>query len=76
VAKNITRRNKMQKQELNIEISSDGIVTVNVKGAKGSSCLDLTKDLEESLGIVIEREKKSSFYETDELKKIYVKGER
>jgi hypothetical protein len=56
----------MKKQELDIEISSDGNVTINVQGAKGTSCLDLTKDLEESLGFVMERETKASFYEEDE----------
>jgi hypothetical protein len=68
----------MKKQELDIEISSDGTVTINVQGAKGSSCLDLTKDIEESLGLVLEREKKSSFYEKDEQENImiYYGGEK
>jgi hypothetical protein len=55
-----------QKQELEIQISEDGTVTLNVQGAKGSSCLDLTKDIEESLGVVLEREKKPSFYENEQ----------
>jgi hypothetical protein len=53
-----------RKHEIGIYISREGSVTVNVEGLKGSSCLDLTKDLEESLGAVIEREKKPGFYES------------
>lgn len=66
----------MVKQELDIEISNDGNVSINVQGAKGSSCLDLTKDLEESLGLVIEREKKSSFYEEDDHERQKIQGEK
>ncbi len=66
----------MVKQELDIEISSDGNVSINVQGAKGSSCLDLTKDPEESLGLVIEREKKSSFYEEDDHERQKIQGEK
>lgn len=66
----------MKKQELDIEISSDGTVKINVQSAKGTSCLDITKDLEESLGIVIEREKKSSFYESDDRDQIKIQGEQ
>ncbi len=54
------------KQELEISISSTGEVTVNVIGAKGKSCMDMTKDLEESLGIVTSLEKKSEFYQQEQ----------
>jgi hypothetical protein len=66
----------MKKQELEIEILNDGTVSINVQGVKGSTCLDLTKDLEESLGLVNEREKKSSFYEQDDQKNMYIQGEK
>lgn len=56
------------KQELEISITAEGEVSINVIGAKGKKCLDLTKDFEEALGIVTERETKSSFYESDETK--------
>ena len=56
----------MQKQELEIEISSKGEVTINVIGAKGKSCIDMTKDLEESLGVLKSFEKKSEFYQQEE----------
>ncbi len=64
-----------QKQELDIQIANDGTVTINVQGAKGSSCLDLTKDLEESLGLVVDREKKSSFYEQDDKEHVRIHGD-
>jgi hypothetical protein len=51
-----------QKQELEITIGNDGTVIVNVFGQKGSSCLELTQDLEESLGVLLNREKKVDFY--------------
>lgn len=54
------------KQELEISISNTGEVTVNVIGAKGRTCMDMTKELEESLGIVTSLEKKSEFYQQDQ----------
>jgi hypothetical protein len=63
------------KQELDIQISTDGKVTINVIGAKGKSCLDLTRDLEESLGAVLDRETKPSFYEREETEAVKIQGE-
>ena len=63
------------KQELEITISSDGEVSINVHGAKGSSCLDLTKEIEESIGVVTEREKKSSFYENNDAERVRIASE-
>ncbi len=54
-----------RKEELEISISNTGEVTINVIGAKGSSCVDMTKDLEESLGIMKYFERKSEFYQQD-----------
>ena len=56
----------VKKQELEISISAEGEVSINVIGAKGKKCLDLTKDFEEAIGIVTERETKPSFYESDD----------
>ncbi|GHU76840.1 hypothetical protein FACS189461_4880 [Spirochaetia bacterium] len=64
------------KQEMDIEIAADGTVTINVLGAKGKTCLDLTKDLEESLGVVLDRETKPSFYEKEEPGAVRIHGER
>lgn len=63
------------KQELEITISNDGEVSINVHGAKGSSCLDLTKEIEESIGVVTEREKKSSFYESNDAERVRITSE-
>ena len=63
-----------EKQELEIHIANDGTVTINVQGAKGKSCLDLTKEIEESLGVVVNRETKASFYE-QEVEAVKIRGE-
>jgi len=63
-----------KKQELDIQIAADGTVTVNVLNAKGKSCLDLTRELEESLGVVLNRETKSSFYEQEGSETILING--
>jgi hypothetical protein len=64
-----------KKQEMEIQIAHDGTVTVNVLNAKGKSCLDLTRELEESLGVVLNRETKSSFYEQEEPENVLIQGE-
>jgi len=64
-----------KKQELDIHIASDGTVTINVLSEKGKSCLDLTRELEESLGVVLNRETKASFYEQDDQEAVRVQGE-
>jgi hypothetical protein len=55
-----------KKQELEISISDTGEVTVNVLGAKGKKCMDMTKELEDSLGVITSFEKKPEFYEQEE----------
>ena len=40
----------MELQEVEITIARNGQVQVQVRGVKGTQCLDLTKDLEEALG--------------------------
>jgi hypothetical protein len=65
-----------KKQELEIEIASDGTVSINVQGVKGKACLDLTKDLEESLGVVLARETKPSFYEEEEANTVRIQKEQ
>jgi hypothetical protein len=55
----------MAKKELLIHISQEGQVSIEVEGVQGASCLDVTQDLEDSLGRVRERIKKPAFYETN-----------
>ena len=40
----------MNLQEIDVFIDKDGQVRVEVRGVKGGSCLDLTRDLEQALG--------------------------
>ncbi|MDR1932043.1 MAG: DUF2997 domain-containing protein [Spirochaetales bacterium] len=54
-----------RKTELTIHISRNGAVQLELDGARGPSCLDITRDLEESLGLVTERQKKAAFFEAD-----------
>ena len=64
-----------KKQELDIHIAHDGTVTLNVLSEKGKTCLDLTQDLEESLGVVLARETKPAFYEQEERESVKIQGE-
>ena len=54
------------RHELEIVIKPDGTLTLDVKGGRGPSCLDLTRELEENLGVVEEREKRPEFYLEEE----------
>jgi hypothetical protein len=55
----------MELQEIEVFIGKDGRVRIEVRGVKGTSCLDLTKDLEAALGGQVEsREMTPEAYET------------
>lgn len=55
----------MELQEVDVFVEKDGQVKIEVRGVKGMSCLDLTKDLEAVLGAQIEeREMTSEAHET------------
>ncbi|MDB5096899.1 MAG: hypothetical protein JWM80_1320 [Cyanobacteria bacterium RYN_339] len=56
----------MEMQELEINISPSGEVKIEVKGAHGDSCLMITRDLENALGQVEDRQYKAEFYEQNE----------
>lgn len=53
------------KRELEIEITPDGEVKIKVKGASGGECLELTKALEEALGVVVDRQMTSEYYHAE-----------
>ncbi len=55
-----------KKEEMEITINKNGEVEIHVQGVDGTSCLKLTKELEEALGIVTNREKTSEFYKEEE----------
>lgn len=56
----------MDMQELEINISPSGEVKIEVKGAHGDSCLAITRDLENALGQVEDRQYKAEFYEQNQ----------
>lgn len=57
----------MELQEIDIFIEKDGQVRVEVRGVKGSSCLDITAALEQALGgQIAEREMTAESYEIAE----------
>ena len=54
------------KKELVITIGPDGEVQIQVEGAVGPECLDLTKFLEDELGEVTDRQLSASYYQEAE----------
>ena len=55
------------KQEIEFSINPDGSVEIGVKGASGASCLELTREIEEALGIVSNRTYTSEYYQQEEV---------
>ena len=53
------------RHELKIEITPDGEITIKVEGATGAECLDLTREIEEALGLVVDRQKTSAYYQDE-----------
>lgn len=51
------------KDELEITIDAEGNVSIKVVGGDGSSCVELTKELEEALGLVDKRTLTENYYE-------------
>lgn len=49
-------------QELEIVISPEGKVQIEVKGVQGPGCTELTRFLEEALGTVDDRTFKAEYY--------------
>ena len=63
-----------EKAELVVTIGADGVVRIKTHGLKGQACLVETKDLEEALGKVKNREKTGEFYEAREKTRTGVKN--
>lgn len=56
-------------EKINISISADGAVELQLAGFEGGKCLDVTKNLETLLGNeIVERELTSEYYVTQEVK--------
>jgi hypothetical protein len=56
-----------KKTEITFTIAPDGTVSFEVEGVKGPDCLELTKGIEEELGVVTARDKTSEYYEVEEV---------
>lgn len=54
------------KQEIEFTINPDGSVGIAVKGAKGKKCTEITKEIEEALGIVSNRTYTGDYYQQEE----------
>ena len=55
------------KRELEVTITPDGKVSMQVKCMSGSSCEDFTKFLEDALGgEIIDRQRTAEFYQQEE----------
>ncbi|RMG16398.1 MAG: DUF2997 domain-containing protein [Planctomycetota bacterium] len=52
--------------ELEIKIDKDGNVTLRVIDGDGERCIELTKELEEALGLVVDRRLTAEYYEQSE----------
>jgi hypothetical protein len=52
----------VKKQELEFSIDDDGKISIKVIGSQGAECLELTKAIEEALGLVVDRKKTPDFY--------------
>ena len=57
----------MAQEELEIEISPSGKVTMRTKGIKGAACMDYADLLARIVGREEHREKTAEFYETAEV---------
>jgi len=56
----------MAREELEIEIDSDGHVTVHTIGFKGKSCIKIAEELARILGREESRELTSEYYEAEQ----------
>lgn len=53
----------MKEERITIKIDKEGNASLDVAGVKGKKCLDLTKELEEALGVVSKRVEKKEIHE-------------
>ena len=62
------------KTQLDVTIGADGVVRIKTHGLKGQACLAETKELENAVGRVQNREKTAEFYQADARAKTGVKN--
>jgi len=55
----------MDLQEMEITIDKEGRIQVTVKGVQGTGCLALTRELENAVGVVEQREYTADYYQQE-----------
>lgn len=55
----------MPKEEIVLEIAPDGSMRLSVSGACGPQCQDLTRPIEQALGVVTSSNLTEDFYASD-----------
>jgi hypothetical protein len=63
----------LSKRDIVFDIDQDGNITITVEGVKGKDCTDLTKELEEAFGVVIDRTHTSEFYQDEVNERLTIK---
>ena len=63
----------MNKTEMKITIGKDGAVGIEVQGVGGAACLKISEALEEELGVVVNRQKTSEYYQQEEEEAVKLK---
>lgn len=64
----------MQKEELEITISTEGKVKVHIKGIKGKKCMNYVDFIKQNIGNVEEQKLTSEYYEPEPKVGINIKG--
>ena len=52
-------------KKIKFKISKDGSIDLEVLGAKGNECEELTSSFEKELGVVIHKEQKEEYYQSN-----------
>ena len=52
-----------EQQTIKLSIRQDGAVSIDVNGVKSGNCIEISKKLEETLGILNTRQFKPEFYQ-------------
>lgn len=62
-----------QKTEILFTIDDSGNITITVEGVKGKDCTEITKELEEAFGIVVDQQFTSEYYQQAESGRVSIK---
>ena len=53
-------------KEIRFKINDEGEISLEVIGAQGAECDDLTAPFEESLGVIAKKTRKEAYFENEE----------